>query len=145
MSIKFIDEFIFDIYVKKYLIKNINFDKKEELQKYLKHLFKLLNNKYDIKMEGFYNVVIYIDNFYGIIVHVEKENITYYDYYKNEVDMRIIVKNINFKYKIDDIPFNLKDKIKIESDKNNIYLIILKELSKIEMMNLMESSVLIYK
>ena len=145
MSIKFIDEFIFDIYIKKHLIKNINFDKKEELQKYLKYLFKLLNNKYNIKIEGFYNIIIYIDNFYGIIVHVEKENITYYDYYKNEVDMRIIVKNINFKYKIDDIPFNLKDKIKIEIDKNNIYLIILEELSKIEMMNLMENSILIYK
>ena len=48
MSIKFIDEITFDIYIKKDLVDNIDFNNKDDLEKYLKKLFKILKNKYDI-------------------------------------------------------------------------------------------------
>ena len=65
MTIKFISDMIFDIYVKKYLIKGINFSVKSEIEEYLKKLFKILNTKYNLVIEGFYNITVYIDKYYG--------------------------------------------------------------------------------
>ena len=144
MSIKYIDELTFDIYIKKEFINNIDFNNKEEIEKYLKKLFKLLNNKYNIFIEGFYDITIYIDKYYGIILHLEKELLDYYEYYKNQVDMRLITINTEFMYLVNDIPLNIIDKIKIENKDNNIYIKLTKELTHIEMMNLMEFSEIVY-
>ena len=145
MSIKYIDELTFDIYIKKEFINNIDFNNKEELEKYLKKLFKILNNKYNIIIEGFYDITIYIDKYYGIILHLEKELLDYYEYYKNQVDMRLITINTEFMYLVNDIPLNIIDKIKIENKDNNIYIKLTKELTHIEMMKLMEFSEIVYK
>ena len=83
MNIKFIDDLILDIYIKKKLIDNIDFNSKENLEDYLKNLFKILKNKYRITIEGFYDITVYIDKYYGIVLHLEKEDIDYYDYYKD--------------------------------------------------------------
>ena len=145
MSIKYIDELTFDIYIKKEFINNIDFNNKEELEKYLKKLFKLLNNKYNIIIEGFYDITIYIDKYYGIILHLEKELLDYYEYYKNQVDMRLITVDTEFMYLVNDIPLNIIDKIKIENKDNNIYIKLKEELTHIEMMKLMEFSEIVYK
>jgi len=145
VSIKFISNLIFDIYVKKYLVKDIDFSNKEDLEKYLKKLFKILKNKYNITIEGFYNITIYIDKYYGIVLHLEKEELDYYDYYKNQVDMRLITIDTDFMYQVDDIPFNILNKLKILIKNKNIYLTIKEELTDIEMMNLIENSKIIYK
>lgn len=145
MSIKYIDELTFDIYVKKEFINNIDFNNKEEIEKYLKKLFKILNNKYNIIIEGFYDITIYIDKYYGIILHLEKELLDYYEYYKNQVDMRLITVDTEFMYLVNDIPLNIIDKIKIENKDNNIYIKLKEELTHIEMMNLMEFSEIVYK
>jgi len=73
MSIKYIDELTFDIYIKNNFIENIDFENKEDIEKYLKKIFKTLNQKYKIIIEGFYNITIYIDKYYGIVIHLEKE------------------------------------------------------------------------
>ncbi|MBQ9071807.1 MAG: hypothetical protein IJY25_01440 [Bacilli bacterium] len=145
MNIKFIDDFTLDIYIKKELIYNIDFNSKEDLEKYLKKLFKTLKNKYEVVIEGFYDITVYIDKYYGVVFHLEKEDIEYYDYYKNQVDMRLITVDIEFLYKIDDIPFNLLDKVNILTKDNNIYLKIKKELTKLEMMELIENSKVVYE
>lgn len=116
MKIKYIDENIFDIYIIKDKL-NIDFSSDKELEKYLKRLFKVLHNKYSINIEGFYDVVVYIDKYYGIVIHMEKENLDYYNYYK-EIDMRITIKNSIFLYQIDDY---IKNK-KIHIINNNMYL-----------------------
>ena len=145
MSIKFISNLIFDIYVKKYLVKDIDFSSKEDLEKYLKKLFKILKNKYNLIIEGFYNITVYIDKYYGIILHMEKEELDYYEYYKNQVDMRLITIDTDFMYDVDDIPFNIMDKINIKVNQNNILLTLKQELTDLEMMNLIENSIIIYK
>ena len=144
MSVKFISDTIFDIYVKKNLIKNIDFSVKEDIEKYLKNLFKILKSKYNVAVEGFYDITVYIDKFYGIILHLEKEKIDYYDYYKNQVDMRLVTKNIEFMYEVDDIPKNILDKVKIYTKDNKIFLIIKNELTNLEMMSLLEFSKVVY-
>ena len=72
MSIKFIDDLTMDIYVKKELINELDFNDKDTLEKYLKKLFKTLKNKYSITIEGFYDIDVYIDKYYGVVFHLEK-------------------------------------------------------------------------
>ena len=145
MSIKFIDSLTLDIYVKKQLIDNIDFKNKNHLEEYLKKLFKTLKDKYNITIEGFYDIYVYIDKYYGTIFHLEKEDIDYYDYFKNQVDMKLIIIDTEFMYKVDDIPKFLLNKVKVCIKDNNIYLKIEKELTNLEMMELLENSELIYK
>lgn len=144
MSIKFTSFLVFDIYIKKYLIENIDFSSKSDIEKYLKKLFKTLNNKYNISIEGFYNITVYIDKYYGIILHLEKEDMEYFEYYKNQVDMRLVTIHTDFMYEVDDIPYNIIDKVNIKIKNKNIYIKLKEELSNIEMMNLLENSKIVY-
>lgn len=144
VSIKYISDLEFDVYIKKELIKNINFKNKEDLENYLKKLFKILKNKYDIIVEGFYNITVYIDKYYGIIFHLEKDDLDYYDYFNNQVDMKIIIIDKEFVYEINDIPYEILDKVNIFVNNNKIYLRINKELSNLEMMELLENSKITY-
>ena len=136
---------ILDIYIKKELIDNIDFNDKADLEKYLKKLFKTLNNKYDIVIEGFYDITVYIDKYYGVIFHLNKDDVEYYDYFKNQVDMRIITVDTEFLYLVDDIPFNLLDKVKICVKDDKIYLKIKQDLTKLEAMELLEISSVVYE
>ena len=145
MSIKFIDDLTFDLYIKKELINNIDFNNKSELENYLKKLFKLLKNKYDIKIEGFYNINVYIDKYYGVIFNIEKEELEYYNYIKNQVDMKVVTIDTEFLYLVNDIPFEIINKINISVQDNNIYLKIKEELTNLEMMKLLEFSKVVYK
>ena len=145
MNIKFIDDLTLDIYIKKELIDNIDFNNKDDLEKYLKKLFKTLKNKYNLTIEGFYDITVYVDKYYGVILHLEKEDIDYYDYFKNQVDMRIITVDTEFSYLVSDIPFNLLDKIDVFIKDNKMYLKIKQKLNKLEMMKLLENSVVVYE
>ena len=144
MSIKFIDDLTLDIYIKKEIIGNIDFKNKENLEKYLKKLFKTLRSKYDIKIEGFYDITVYIDKYYGVVFHLEKEDLEYYDYFKNQVDMRLITIDTDFYYLINDVPSIPLKKVKILIKKDNIYLKINEKLTNIEMMKLVENSKIFY-
>ena len=144
MSIKFTSPLVFDIYIKKYLIEEINFSVKSDIEKYLKKLFKILNNKYNITIEGFYNITVYIDKFYGIILHLEKEELEYYEYYKNQVDMRLVTVHTDFMYEVFDIPFDILNKVKISNKNKNIYLTLKEKLTDLEMMKLIENSKIVY-
>lgn len=144
MNIKFIDELTLDIYIKKELIDNINFNENNELEKYLKKLFKILKNKYKLVLEGFYDITMYKDKYYGIIFHLEKEEFDYYDYYKNQIDMKILTIEDEFLYLVEDIPFELLNKLGVQIIDNKIYVKIKEELTKVEMMKLLENSKVVY-
>ena len=144
MNIKFTQESILDIYIKKELIDNIDFNNKEDLEKYLKKLFKTLKNKYDIVIEGFYDITVYVDKYYGVVIHMEKDDIEYYDYFKNQVDMRIITIDTDFLYLVDDVPDDLLNKVDVIIIEKDIYLKIKEELTKVEMMKLLEISKVVF-
>ena len=144
MSIKYLDSLNIVIYLKKEILDNNNFKEKEEIEKYLKKLFKILKNKYEITIEGFYNINIYIDKYYGAVLHLEKEDLDYFDYFKNQVDMKITIINTSFLYEVDDIPYDILNKFNVIVKNNNIYLEIKEELSPLEKMKLLENSKLIY-
>lgn len=145
MSIKFIDSLTLDIYIKKELIDNIDFKNKEDLEDYLKKLFKTLKDKYNIEIVGFYDITVYIDKYYGVIFHLEKEDLEYYNYFKSQVDMKLVIMDTEFMYEVDDIPMDLLNKINVYIKDKNIYIKIKKELTKLEMMLLLENSRVVYE
>lgn len=142
MNVKFIDDMTFDIILRN---ANIDYNNKEYLEEYLKKIFKRLYDYYSMDIEGFYNINLYIDKYYGMIFHLEKEVLEYYEYFKNQVDMRIIINETEFLYKVDDLIDKVKDKTQIIVKDDNIYLKITKELTEEEMMTLCENSEVIYK
>ena len=68
----------------------------------------------------------------------------YYEYYKNQVDMRLVTIHTDFVYEVDDIPFEILNKVKINNKNKNIYLTLKEKLTDLEMMKLLENSKIIY-
>ena len=145
MKVDIIDENHLVIYLRKNKVSNINFKDELKIEETLKDLFVRLNNYYDIKIKGYYNVDIYVDKYYGVVFDIGKEELEYYDYYDNQVDMKIIVKKIPFVYQVEDY-FNIKlNKFDVYKNCNNIYLLPKKKLTDMEMANLIENAIIIYK
>ena len=129
-----------------YLYHNIpSIDYKDEVdcEKFLKDLFVKLNNYYNYKIEGYYNVSVYIDDFYGIVLDLKREEFEYYDYFDNQVDMRISINKSHFLYLIDDYDFDT-NKFDVYKFLNNIYLLPKEKLSDLEFAKLVENSFIIY-
>ena len=82
-----------------FLNKNLNLDKKE-LENYFKKLFLGIKDKYNLKLNGYYDINVYIDNYYGSIIELENEELEYYNYF-NQIDMEIKVIKTPFLYEID--------------------------------------------
>ena len=145
MKVDIIDENHLVIYLRKNKVSNINLKDELKIEETLKDLFVRLNNYYDIKIKGYYNVDIYVDKYYGVVFDIGKEELEYYDYYDNQVDMKIIVKKIPFVYQVEDY-FNIKlNKFDVYKNCNNIYLLPKKKLTDMEMANLIENAIIIYK
>lgn len=129
-----------------YLYNNINgINFKEELcvKNFLKDLFVKLNDYYDIKIEGYYDVDVYIDEIYGIVLDLVKDDIDFYDYYSNTVDMKIIIKRCKFLYLVEDYDIDFK-KFYVYKLVNNVYLLPKIKLNYIELGSLIENSKVIY-
>lgn len=148
MHVDIIDDLNMIIYLNNMKIKTIDFSKKEDLQDCFRDLFVNLKDSYNINVNGFYNINVYKDKFYGIVLEIEKEDIDYIDYLSGQVDMNIIVDNNNtFLYEINDY-FNIDkkniDKFKLYQYKNKIYLQVIDNISSIDFGKIMEFSKIIY-
>lgn len=141
MKIEFINDDII-VFLNKYRIKNIDLKSKDSLEKELRNIFEKLSNYYNIKISGYYNVTIYIDEYYGAILELKNEELDCIEYDIHEVDMRIILVNNKFLYKIDDIFNNIDGNI--YKYKNNYYLEITSDINNILMGKILESSHIIY-
>lgn len=124
-------------------IKSIQFNNKEKLEEYFKKLFIKLNDKYDIEFNGYYNIDIYVDNNYGMIIEIMNEDMDYYNYF-NQVDMKINIIESSFLYEIkyeflnkdileNTLCYKYLDKIylKLKENINNIILSRLLEFSNV--------------
>ena len=107
-----------------------------------KKIFLKLKRYYSINISGFYNVYVYIDNYYGTILRVIKDE---FDLYYKQIDMHITIENINFLYKVSDYFFikNLNN-YNIYYYNSCFYLEIIEKLIDKDMMNLIENSEIIY-
>lgn len=134
------------IYLNKYNIMNMDFNNTKVLEKNLKSLLLRLKKCYKIDIHGYYNITIYIDNYYGAILKIEEDK-EYYDCFDDTVALRLKKIKTNFLYEIDDISYvyNFIDKVKINTNKDKIYIKILKCLENKEYLNLLEVSNIIYE
>lgn len=111
------------IYINKRNLK-INIDDKEELEDYFRSIFIKIKEFYNIKLNGFYITRAYIDNNYGIIIDMKKDDNDFIYYNDYEIEMQLIVNEVTFLYEIEDIFINknIYPKIDIYSYKNKYYL-----------------------
>lgn len=107
------------VFLNKKMVSGVDFFNKSILEKYFRDLFLKFNETYDIDMNGSYNINVFADDNYGIVLEIEKEEIEYFDYY-DVVDMNITISKYNkFLYKLNNYIDNLG---KIYLYNENLYL-----------------------
>ena len=142
MKIIINDDINMIIFLNKEYLK-IDFNNIDELEDYFKDLFLTLKNIYNIKLNGFYYIEVFVDKNYGVILELEKEELEYIDYYDNQVDMRVTVNDSEFMYLIND--YDLNDIMEIYSFQNNLYGKLKKQINRIKMGEILEKGKIIYK
>ncbi len=135
------DELIIYLFNNQY---NINLNKEDNIERYLKKIFLKLKNYYDIKITGYFEVNIYIDNKYGIILKLKKQDLDYYNYFTSKVDMKIKLFYKKFCFLVDSFEFNL-NKYDVYKYKDSIYLYPKNKLTKRELAYLIENSIIIFE
>lgn len=91
-----------DDHIKIYISKQYKNIRQDNIEEELKQFFINLNAYYKLELSGFYLVTVYIDKIYGVIIDMNKTDIDYFDYYDDQVDMKITFKETEFLYQIDD-------------------------------------------
>lgn len=128
------------VYINRHYLKNINLEKKEELKK----IIKIINQKYNLDLKGFLEIIMYQDKNYGIVLKIKTEELEYFDCFELEIETNIKIIKTTFLYKIDD--YAILDNLnfyKMIIYKDNIYLE-LKNPSNIEIGKIIENSKIIY-
>lgn len=114
------------------------------LEDKFRDIFVYLRNLYNIEVEGYYKIDIYKDKYYGIVVEINKEEIDYFDYFDNQIDMRISIHDDNvILYEFDDyfsIPSNLLEKLDLYLFNNKLYGTLIDNITKMEGAYLQEYS-----
>ena len=148
MKINYIDENNIIVFLNKIKIKDKLLLSSSYLENYFRNLFLILKEKYQINISGYCNVTLYQDNIYGVIVDIKKEFTDYFDYFDNQVDMKIdIAKNTVFLYKVNSLS-NLCEKdyslFSIYLYNDNIYLKPNKSISQLTLGSLIENCTIVY-
>lgn len=126
---------------------NISFDLSDDtevLEERFRQIFVKLKEIYDLEIEGYYGIDVYIDPCFGIVVEMESEDLEYFDYFDNQVEMRIVLHtDIPILYEFDDvldIPELLLIKLDVFFDNNKYYGQTKKKLENLEIGYLLEMS-----
>jgi hypothetical protein len=119
MKVEYIDENNFYIYLNKYYLSDLEIDNKPCVEEYFKKMFLNLKNNHHLDIYGYYNIRVYVNKQYGIIIDVFKLSNDYFKMSGNKVDMKIMIDGDNkFIYEIDDYFYAIENKDNID----NIYL-----------------------
>lgn len=133
------DDFNIEVFLGK---ENFDLDCKDELEDYLKKFFNRLKEYYDIEVKGFYDIYIYIDKNYGVVLDINRDDIDFEPIF-NSIDMKIILKKENFLYKLDEYKYEHYGNIYYYD--GAYYLEIFRKISDIDFMYLMEEANVVYK
>lgn len=129
---------------------NFSFDvlNRDVLEDYFKELFLKLEDCYEIEMNGFYQIDIYMDSNYGTVVKIEGDDIPYLDYFDHSVEMSIHVnKDHGFLYQVEDVldlPSEVLEKSSFYRYQNDFFLQIDSSVSRSSYIRLLEYSSLVY-
>lgn len=118
-----------------------------ELSIYLKSFFQNFK-KSNINVYGYYDVTIYQNEFYGMVIKLEKKELEYLSYYDSEIEMKIIASDNQVFYKVKNIEgINKKilDNSNIYLYNGEMYLSLNREIDFILLGNLLENSELVFE
>lgn len=144
MKIKLLSENSFLVFVTN-KIPNIKND--QELSDYLKNIFKIIKEKTKFDIYGYYEVLIYKDINYGLIIKLDKEELEYFNCYNKQIEMKIaIAEESNILYCIDDLEILKKiPKFRIYLYKGKLYLELVSKIKYILLGELLEYSEVIFE
>lgn len=136
------------VFLNKFYIDKYKFSLDKNLEECFKELFKVLSAYHGVEISGYYNISVYQDNIYGCILCIEREDIDFYNYYDDHIDMKIsIVKNNRFIFKVNDnsvIDKRLLKYIYLIIDNNDIYLMPKRTISQYDLGRIIENSKIIF-
>ena len=112
-------------------------DDKDDLEQQFKSIFNDIKLRYQFDVSGYYDIIVYKDKIYGMILSMKKEDIEYLDYFDNQVEMRIVTSPYNDL----NIPF---DNCEVRSFRGNIYIIPHNNVKNIEFAQILEYTTVIY-
>ncbi len=132
------DDNLVILFLNKSYIESLDFGDKESIQKYLKQLLLKLKNNYDLEFSGYYDMTLYIDKNYGVIIEAKREELEYLDYFSNQIEMNTKVVKDSFLYEITDIDDFIFSKFILYKVKDKLYAKAKEDISDIEMGLIME-------
>lgn len=93
-------------YLNKDYLNKINFNINDNVEQEFKNLFIKLKSIYKLDLSGYYEVIVYINDIYGIIIEMEKDDDEYIKIFGDTLDMKITFKfDCEIFYKIENIDF----------------------------------------
>jgi hypothetical protein len=132
------------IYLNKYYLKDFDYNDKTSVEKYLKKLIFNLKKNYNFSINGFYNLNIYTNKDYGMIVDINRIDEDFL--FNNIIDMKVVFHfNNDFLYEIDD--YYLKNQIIYQGNiyfYNNKYYLNIINIDELNLTKLLEFSNIIY-
>ena len=142
MKVEVVDEYKTIVYL--YNFDELDYDVKS-LEKYFKSIFLKLKDLYEVNVTGFFNVDVYVDNMYGIVLVIEREKMEYFSYYDNQVNMQINISNNNeFLYEVEDPYLNIEAIKNIYLYKSRYFAQIEEKIDNIRLGQLLEFGKLVY-
>ena len=145
MKINVEDENNLIVFLNKSVSENYDLINKKNLEDSFRNIFNIIKDRYSLEISGYYDVMMYKDDIYGIILEVQKEPLEYFDYF-NQIEMRITISNNDiFLYKIVDNNLNFDiNNINLYIYKGCIYAKALENITSVELGKLLEYSNIIY-
>jgi hypothetical protein len=148
MKIEYLNDYNFYIYLNKNYISDLEIKNRECVEKYFKKMFLNLKNNHHLDIYGYYNIKVYVNNNYGLIIDVLKLSNDYFKMPSNKVDMKIMIDYDSiFLYELDDYFFidKYKDNIKNIYYKDGKYYVELNDdVDELFYFNLLEHSNIIF-
>lgn len=135
------------IFLDKIYLHTLDLTNQNLIEKKLIKLINKIQNKYNIDLNGYYNVFIYKDNNYGLIIDMQKEELEYLDYFNNQIELNIEVIEDSFLYQIEDIFWlnkSILNKCIIYKNGDTIYLKAKDNLNNFELGIILENGEIIY-
>lgn len=135
------------IYLGKFHFKAININDTNNIEKQVKKILNTLKKTYNLELNGYYETVLYLDENYGLIIKMQKDDLDYLDYFVTALEINSKVKKTSFLYKVEDIlnlNKNILKKFIIYKYKKTIYLSAKEKLTTAEMGIILENSKVIF-
>ncbi len=146
MKIVFDDDNI-KVYLNKEYTKKIDVNNISELEEYLSKILFRLKMDYKFDINGYFELKILYDEFYGMILILNKHDFDYSDLFESQINLDLTINKTKFfLYEIGD-PFFLEIKLLKESTiyiyNQKLYLKLISDIGTVGMGKLLEFSTLI--